>query len=838
MAFSEDQSAWDAFLAEWPLERLRTMALDEYTRAGDKHCFTYWLESALDEYGSIWGGSAFKFGIYSRNDTAPKAGDSSRAYDDGYGWYRQFGDTAEEAFAAVREEVVRIAEAARRGAFAVVDQSRLGPSYSWKIAFHYQNRNAEYPIPCVFQRKPLLHFCGHALNDRAIPLSDLYQQAARKREAGESVIGFSRRLWREWVTSTPLRITLTEGAVRNGYLPINLISAPFPESVQGGDTEVDAGEPVRFRTDTGLEFECDVRAPNGYSGRLRKRLGSYFKERQVKPGDVIEIRSDDDDGFTITHLPKGTASAADPPAAVAAPTTVREERLEYRRMPVNKILCGPPGTGKTYYTVNEALEILDPEFKQEHLHDRAALKARYDELAAEQRIRFVTFHQSFSYEDFVEGIRADSEGGQLQYRVEPGVFRAICEDARGSARVASDVGVREGARIWKISIDGAGSASPTREYCFANGEARIGWPDVGDLANERLEELPAYASLGSNDRSTLKAFSREIEPGDVLLCIRSEDEIQAVGVVQGEYEYQPKPPAGVRQDFPNVLPVKWLATGLELDIRPINDGRKFTVKTVYEITRFGWPDLAEYLEAAGVRLAGADSLQEARELPYVLIIDEINRGNVSRIFGELITLIEPSKRRGAEEALEVVLPYSRKRFSVPRNVHLIGTMNTADRSLAGLDVALRRRFEFVEMLPDSSALQEARVDGIALDALLDSMNRRIEVLLGRDYMLGHAYFMPLVASPTLDGLAGVFRKQVLPLLQEYFFEDWQKIAWVLNDHRKPEGLKFVQHVNAGIGELLGDVEIPGEGRVWSINDDAFELADAYLATIKAPQGPA
>ena len=838
MAFSEDQSAWDAFLAEWPLERLRTMALDEYTRAGDKHCFTYWLESALDEYGSIWGGSAFKFGIYSRNDTAPKAGDSSRAYDDGYGWYRQFGDTAEEAFAAVREEVVRIAEAARRGAFAVVDQSRLGPSYSWKIAFHYQDRSAEHPIPCVFQRKPLLHFCGHALNDRAIPLSDLYQQAARKRETGESVIGFSRRLWREWVTSTPLRITLTEGAVRNGYLPINLVSAPFPESVQGGDTEVDAGEPVRFRTDTGLAFESDVRAPNGYSGRLRKRLGSYFKERQVKPGDVIEIRSDDDDGFTITHLPKGTAPAADPPAAVAAPTAVRDERLEYRRMPVNKILCGPPGTGKTYHTVNEALEILDPEFKEEHLHDRAALKARYDELAAEQRIRFVTFHQSFSYEDFVEGIRADSEGGQLQYRVEPGVFRAICEDARGSARVASDVGVREGARIWKISIDGAGSASPTREYCFANGEARIGWPDVGDLANERLEEVPAYASLGSNDRSTLKAFSREIEPGDVLLCIRSEDEIQAVGVVQGEYEYQPKPPAGVRQDFPNVLPVKWLATGLGLDIRPINDGRKFTVKTVYEITRFGWPDLAEYLEGAGVRLAGAVSLQEARELPYVLIIDEINRGNVSRIFGELITLIEPSKRRGAEEALEVVLPYSRKRFSVPRNVHLIGTMNTADRSLAGLDVALRRRFEFVEMLPDSSALLEARVDGIALDALLDSMNRRIEVLLGRDYMLGHAYFMPLVASPTLDGLAGVFRKQVLPLLQEYFFEDWQKIAWVLNDHRKPEGLKFVQHVNVGIGELLGDVEIPGEGRVWSINDDAFELADAYLATIKAPQGPA
>src|SRR5690606_11348913 len=204
-----------------------------------------------------------------------------------------------------------------------------------------------------------------------------------------------------------------------------------------------------------------------------------FKERNAKPGDVIEIRSDDDDGFTITHLPKGGARAAAFAVAATAPPAVREERSDYSPMPVNKILCGPPGTGKTYHTVNEALEILDPEFKEHHLHDRAALKARYDELAAEQRIRFVTFHQSFSYEDFVEGIRADSEGGQLQYRVEPGVFRAICEDARGSARVASDVGVREGARIWKLSIERTGE-SATRDHCFAHGEARIGWGEVAD----------------------------------------------------------------------------------------------------------------------------------------------------------------------------------------------------------------------------------------------------------------------------------------------------------------------------------------------------------------------
>src|SRR5690606_28701124 len=184
-----------------------------------------------------------------------------------------------------------------------------------------------------------------------------------------------------------------------------------------------------------------------------------FKERNAKPGDVIEIRSDDDDGFTITHLPKGGARAAAFAVAATAPPAVREERSDYRPMPVNKILCGPPGTGKTYHTVNEALEILDPEFKEEHLHDRVALKARYDELAAEQRIRFVTFHQSFSYEDFVEGIRAstDETTGGLRYEVEDGVFKQICEAAQSrivAAEGGSGIDI-SGRRIWKISLGDA-----------------------------------------------------------------------------------------------------------------------------------------------------------------------------------------------------------------------------------------------------------------------------------------------------------------------------------------------------------------------------------------------
>ncbi|CAN4280788.1 AAA family ATPase [Pseudoxanthomonas sp. LjRoot125] len=500
--------------------------------------------------------------------------------------------------------------------------------------------------------------------------------------------------------------------------------------------------------------------------------------------------------------------------------------------PLNQILYGPPGTGKTFATIDKALAILVPDFAREHAGNRAALKARYDELVAEHRIRFVTFHQSFSYEDFVEGLRADSEGGTLQYRVEPGVFRSICDDARGSAQVASDIGVREDARIWKISIDGTVVPSQTRNYCFANGEARIGWSAVGDLKSEHLVEGAAYASLGTNDRSSLRDFSQEIEPGDVLLCIGSEDQFQAVGVVQGGYEYQAAPPVGVRPDYVNVLPVHWLAKDLSLDIRPINGGRKFTLKTVYELGRFGWPELADYLEASAVKLDGAAPVQQPKGLPHVLIIDEINRGNISRVFGELITLIEPSKRKGTSEALEVVLPYSKKKFSVPNNVYLVGTMNTADRSLAGLDIALRRRFKFEEMPPQPKALASRNIDGIDLQVLLTTMNRRIEVLLGRDYLLGHAYFLEI---QDLAGLADVFRRQVLPLLQEYFFEDWQRIAWVLNDQAKPDDdHKFLIKEVASLGHVFGPgVDLPQGNDLWRINDNAFDKPESYAGILNA-----
>ncbi len=838
MAFSEDLTVWDEFLARWPLERLRTMSLEEYTRAGDKGCFTYWMEAGLDEYGSIWGGSAFKFGIYSRNETAAKTGDASRAYDEQYGWYRQFGETAQEAFAAVREEVVRIAEAVRRGEFEQVDDSRLGPAYRWKIAFHYQDRDAEYPIPCVFQRKPLLHRCGHPPNNGSIPLSTLYRDAARHRQPGESLMAFSRRVWREWSLSTPLRITLTEGAVRNGYLPLDLLNAPFPDSIAGGATDAEAGEPERFRTDSGVEFESDVRVGSGTAGRLRRRLGSYYQNRKVQPGDVIQVEPDDEEGFLITHIPKGAPPPV-PRVQEAAPTAAVEQKSEHMAKPINRILYGPPGTGKTYHTVNEALELLDPDFKQAHEDDRAALKARFDELAAAQRIRFVTFHQSFSYEDFVEGIRADSEGGELQYRVEPGVFREICEAARSRAVADADDGIDvSGRRIWKISLGDANTEGHIFDECMKEGIALLGFGLGADFSGvdsreeilHRMQEVSKEVGAGDYAITALNTFIRKVRTGDLLVVTHGNLAFRAIGEVTGEYFHREQEEG---EHYVQARPVRWLRE--YAPPRPYGDlmENRFSQMTIYEL-RPGSISLERLAD-----LLAPGRIDAGEPEGRVLIIDEINRGNVSRIFGELITLIEPSKREGAEEALKVTLPYSKEPFSVPRNVHIIGTMNTADRSLAGLDVALRRRFEFREMMPDTGALAGVVVAGIQVDRMLEAMNQRIEVLLGRDFMIGHAYFMGLEDASGLEDLARIFRRQVLPLLQEYFFEDWEKIALVLNDHRKALEDRFVRERSAGLEALFGaEVDVPRGGSRWEVNNGAFARADAYRGIIEVASASA
>lgn len=216
----------------------------------------------------------------------------------------------------------------------------------------------------------------------------------------------------------------------------------------------------------------------------------------------------------------------------------------------------------------------------------------------------------------------------------------------------------------------------------------------------------------------------------------------------------------------------------------------------------------------------------------VLIIDEINRGNISNIFGELITLIEPSKRAGAKEALSVKLPYSKKPFSVPDNLHIIGTMNTADKSLAQIDIALRRRFQFEEMMTNYELLAEIPlINGIDIEQVVRAINKRIELLYDREHTIGHSFFLSLKDNPSIEHLAEIFELQILPLLEEYFFENWERVAMVLGDHLKTdESLRFVvEQFDANeIAQLMGDDWEQVGIQPYVRNDHAFKVAAAYI----------
>lgn len=319
------------------------------------------------------------------------------------------------------------------------------------------------------------------------------------------------------------------------------------------------------------------------------------------------------------------------------------------RLAKNLIMYGPPGTGKTFTTTNLALERLLP--PDEIPTDRGELRAIYRDKVESGHIEFVTFHQAYSYEDFIEGIqaevvggdRADSGTGAVRYVVRPGIFRKIAKRAKQT-------------------------------------------PDEN----------------------------------------------------------------------------------------------------------------------------------------YVLIIDEINRGNISGIFGELITLIEEDKRSDEDEALTVRLPYSRKSFSVPSNLYIIGTMNTADRSLAGLDLALRRRFEFKDMSPERSHLESVTVEGVSVAGLMTVLNERIQSLKGRDFAIGHAFFWPLKEDSSIDMLQTVFCTRVIPLLQEYFFEDWSQIAEVLNQVNAPQEVRYLKKRKSSL---------PNGADTWSQDDNVLGNPEFYRRVV-------
>jgi 5-methylcytosine-specific restriction protein B len=404
---------------------------------------------------------------------------------------------------------------------------------------------------------------------------------------------------------------------------------------------------------------------------------------------------------------------------------------------------------------------------------------RYKELYKAGRIDFVTFHQSFGYEDFVEGIRpVVNEQNQVSYPVKEGAFKRICLLARerlDAPNPATSVDFDE-SKLFKMSLGNTLDPADAGIYqrCVKNGVVVLGWGrDVDFSGCDTLEAVRArfrekYPDEEKDSEYNITAvhyLKNEVRLGDLILISDGNLKFRAIAQCVGDYRFD------VAGDYRQTRPVRWLKVLDEsLPIESVFR-KQLSQASIYLMDQNAvkWDTLRELL-------APASTSPQAQN--FVLIIDEINRANVSKVLGELITLLEADKRLSAANELRARLPYSGEEFGVPRNLYVIGTMNTADRSIALLDTALRRRFEFVEMRPEP-ALVAQDIAGIDLRRMLEGLNQRIEFLFDRDHALGHALFMGIT---NLDELRRAFRTRIIPLLEEYFYEDLEKVAAVLNEN--------------------------------------------------------
>jgi len=453
--------------------------------------------------------------------------------------------------------------------------------------------------------------------------------------------------------------------------------------------------------------------------------------------------------------------------------------------PTNLILYGPPGTGKTFATAYEAVRLCDGTVPEE----RNALKLRYENLAEAGQVAFVTFHQSYAYEDFVEGLRPttngsdDGEGSSSGgFRLEPrrGIFREIASLAEQARKTASqpggyDLGRRQ---FFKMSLGRAGVDDHIYDAAIDGDYVVLGWGGDVDWSPPEYDEYDAiFAKWNEIEPGTrghsgniaqVWRFRSSMKPGDLVIVSEGNSKFRAIGEVVGPYRFDPTGEGSYNHKHD----VRWLLVLDEaLPVETIYDGT-FTMASCYKLK-----DAKVKREALARLLPGTQPAVETHPDQFVLIIDEINRANISKVFGELITLIEPDKRVGETNALRLKLPYSGETFGVPNNLHIVGTMNTADRSIALLDTALRRRFDFRELMPEPSLLPED-VEGIPLRKLLKVVNERIEYLFDREHQIGHAFFIHCSTKNSIDR---TMRDKVIPLLQEYFYEDWSKVALVLGD---------------------------------------------------------
>lgn len=736
------QEMLDGFLnfqEVWTLEKVKNMTLEEYTNIKkdnpNRDDFTFWIESKLDNLGSIWGGSAFKFGIYRRNDESQKESSSGRLYSQNYAWIAKYGNNENEAFNNIKEKIIQIIQASQDNNLKTIEKIDFGDAIKWKIAFHYQDvKNIK--IVNIFSKNVLDLISLNEFKEK-LKIYQIHKKLLENKNLSlvKMIENIAIPLWNKYGMDSQNYIDKMK----------NLFSEYLNKKKLDKNT---INKYIQVIENISKEFlkenlySCDLFSFDQNINKLNKN--EEFKLKNSNGHNMYSSALNYYRAFLIDYYEQD----------IFITERVQSEESNMKIIPLNQILYGSPGTGKTYHTIDKALEIISKEEKIQipSEDDRINRKKIFDEYVKNGQIVFTTFHQSYGYEEFVEGIKPSlnsDENSQINYKVKDGIFKELCKKALEN---------RDDIESFNFYIN-----------------------DLKEKTKEDANNPEKYFQLPNTK------YSIQYRGGKTFR-IKFDDMSKN------------------HKDYP-----------VSID----NIEKLYKTSNIDEIYNSAYVKaILNYLKSQGLK--DYKEKDEKINLPYIIIIDEINRGNVSKIFGELITLIEPSKRIGEKEELKVTLPYSGEKFGVPKNVYILGTMNTADRSITSLDTALRRRFEFVEMMPDPDLLKnvfickdvenpnededylgdDAKTEGYAeiLQNILISINKRIEFLLDREKTIGHAFFMSEAVKFNKDNwckpdeyeedwyvlsiskLKSIFQNKIIPLLQEYFYNDYALISAVLNDN--------------------------------------------------------
>lgn len=731
------------------------MTLDEYSKIGDKHTFTYWLESRLDQLGSIWGGSSFKFGIFNRNEQTPKRRDTGACYSDKYAWNSKYGSNESQAFDQIKSIIIKVAESANRGDLKAIEEADLGHAYKWKIAFHYQSDITNPIIAHFFKRELLFNICPE-LNHKAS--TTLFQtKILEKRKVGEDVFSFCERIYntpsiKYWLYAPGENANMWPTFYNNHVMGLgwdigdlkqyktaseikevikktyNKTNNPTNDTKANWEfcNEMNIGDIVIAKQGRNSILGWGVITSDYYYDS--NKYPEYPSLRNVKWINT-ETKSHDEMGSivlkTLTNITPYTIYVDKMKKLLGIDTNNNNAPVDMKQIKLLKqkkqiILQGAPGTGKTYKTAELAVALCDD--VDTTSMDRKNIIERYHELYDEGRIGFVTFHQSTDYEEFVEGIKPSLSNRNISYKICDGIFKRIVK----------------------------------KSFCYFSEYDTItsvtsadNW--FNELYDNLLEQIKKYGEISLADNKNTYPYFIE--------SINGEDSIQ------------------VRIPSKNLHIKKMHLQALwnnGVTLENIDDKMKQYNKPphTYELTYYK-PVLYQMLKKnQPIKKTTNNILQKPliNNQPYLLIIDEINRGNISKIFGELITLLEADKRIGEENELTVTLPYSQETFGVPSNLYIIGTMNTADRSVGYIDYAIRRRFAFITLKADRNVIENYYTDNdlkqkaLAYFDQADALMKVSSEYEKDDLMIGHSYFL----AKSEEELQNKMVYEVRPLLLEYF----------------------------------------------------------------------